>query len=70
MACAEPGAAGVRSTPNWIELPEPVGVNWTRRKLSPPGAVDAGNRDDDDLKLHIEIRNADAFRLKRRFPPS
>src|SRR5271170_270066 len=29
IARAEPGAAGVRFTPNWIELPEPGGVNWT-----------------------------------------
>ena len=29
---AEPGAADVMFVPNWIEHPEPGGVNWTTRK--------------------------------------
>ena len=28
---AEPGAAGVRSVPNWMEQSEPGGVNWSKR---------------------------------------
>ena len=31
---AEPGAAGVRPVPNWIEHPDPGGVNCTIRKVS------------------------------------
>jgi len=29
---AEPGSAQVIFVPNWIEHPEPGGVNWTTRK--------------------------------------
>jgi hypothetical protein len=32
LALSRAGAADVRFTPNWTELPEPGGVNWIRRK--------------------------------------
>jgi hypothetical protein len=31
----EPGASDAMFVPNWIEHPEPGGVNWTMRKSSP-----------------------------------
>ena len=65
---AVPGAAEVRPMPNWIEHPEPGGVNWTIRKsvapevrVEPPPealverlrAVDVRDGDDDGLELHV-----------------
>jgi len=38
----EPGVADVRFVPNWIEQPEPGGVNWIKRKSS-PGATSASS---------------------------
>ena len=38
----EPGRADVRFVPNWIEHPEPGGVNWIRRNSSP--ATSASSR--------------------------
>jgi hypothetical protein len=60
----------VSFVPNWIEHPEPGGVNWTTRtplskgkiRIEPPSetpikrlrALDIRNRDDDDLELEVD----------------
>src|SRR3954454_5307855 len=67
---AEPGTAVVTFLPKITEHSEPGGVNWTTRQsslaaksassLQPKavvkvlGAIDVCNRDDDDLKLHVD----------------
>ena len=71
MPWAEPGAADVIFVPNWIEHPEPGGVNWTTRKplskaksassrhprlaVEALRAIDVRHRNDDDLELQIDL---------------
>jgi hypothetical protein len=73
---AELGAADVIFVPNWIEQPEPGGVNWTTPEavvegevgVEPPPevpverfhSVNIRDGDDGDLELHIDSRDARA----------